>query len=338
GSSSACAISHAVYSRGKKLPLSSEELPVNVKVFIEGAEETGGQAAVEWLAEDDEPTDAAIVFDSDMLDENTPALTLGTRGIVMFDVQVRTAMQDLHSGMYGGSVLNALHVVNQMLAAVLPGPDGRLPEPLRAGIVPPTKEELQAWAKLPPGDDAIAEVGGRPLHDRAGAEYYERNWGDSSVDVHGIAGGDAVQVRTQVPSFAQAKVSIRLAPGQTVAAAGGAMRRLLEDAAPPGAEVKIEVVSKGEPSLFSPELPAIRLAAEAMEEACGVRPALIRVGGSLPVLSVFADRGIPAIVSGFALPVDGVHGPNESFRLESLRLGLASARALYKRLASLPRG
>ncbi|MFN2525852.1 MAG: M20/M25/M40 family metallo-hydrolase [Actinomycetota bacterium] len=311
------------------------ELPVNVRVLIEGAEETGGQAAVDWLAADDEPTDAAIVFDSDMLDEKTPALTLGARGIVMFGIEVRTAPQDLHSGMYGGSVLNALHVVHQMVAAVLPGPDGRLPEPLRAGIVPAKPDELDAWAKLPPGDEVIAEVGGRPLHDRAGAEYYERNWGDASVDVHGIAGGDAAQIRTQVPSSAQAKLSIRLAPGQTVAAAGASVRRLLEDAIPPGAEVKIEVFSKGEPALFSPDSPAIRLAAEALEAANGVAPVLTRVGGSLPVLSVFSDRGIPAIVSGYALPLDGIHGPNESFRLESLRLGLASARALYNHLASL---
>lgn len=316
----------------------AKELPVNVRVFMEGAEETGGHAAVEWLQADEERTDAAIIFDSDMLDAKTPALTLGTRGIVMFGIEVRTAVQDLHSGMYGGSILNALHVVHQMLAAVLPGPDGRLPEELRAGIVPPTTAELEAWAKLPPGAEVLAEVGGVPSHEKAAAEYYERNWADASVDVHGIAGGDAVQIRTQVPSTAQAKVSIRLAPGQTVAGTGGAMQRLLEEAAPPGAEVKTSILSKGEPAVFSPETPALRLAAQALEDAGGVAPALIRVGGSLPVLSVFADKGIPAVVSGFALATDGIHGPNESFRLESLRLGLESARALYRRLAQLSAG
>lgn len=315
---------------------SQRALPVNIKVLIEGEEETAGETAVRWIRAYDGPVDCAVVFDADMLDTNTPALTLGVRGIVIADVQVRTGTGDLHSGMYGGSVLNAAHALMQSLDAVLPGSDGRVPEELRVGIRPPTEAELAAWAQLPPGDEVIAEVGGRPLHAAAGHLHYERNWADASVDVHGIAVGDAVQIRTMIPSVARAKVSIRLAPGQSTAEIAPRFVDLLRGGAPEGAEVAVEVVSTGEPAVFDPGTPALRIAVDAFEAACGHPPVLIRVGGSLPVLAAMAERHIPAIVSGFALPVDAVHAPDESYRLESLVLGERTARELYNRLASLP--
>jgi acetylornithine deacetylase/succinyl-diaminopimelate desuccinylase-like protein len=94
-------------------------------------------------------------------------------------------------------------------------------------------------------------------------------------------------------------------------------------------------VSSGEPAVFDPATPALKLAAEALEKVCGHQTALTRVGGSLPVLAAFADKQIPAIVSGFALAGDGIHGPDESFRLASLGLGEAAAHELYARLAEL---
>jgi acetylornithine deacetylase/succinyl-diaminopimelate desuccinylase-like protein len=313
----------------------NKQLPVNVRVLIEGEEESVGESVNRWLEEDDERTDCAIVFDSDMLDAQIPALTLGVRGIVMVDVQVRTASHDLHSGMYGGSVLNATHVLLNMLAQVLPGSDGLPPAELRSGATAPTPEELEAWAALPPGDAVLTEVGGRPLTPSSGAHYYNRNWADASVDVHGIEAGDARQVRTMVPCTARAKVSVRLAPGQSCAAIAPEFTRLLEAGAPEGAEVEVSVVSSGEPALFDPATPALKLAAEALEKVCGHQTALTRVGGSLPVLAAFADKQIPAIVSGFALAGDGIHGPDESFRLASLALGEAAAHELYARLAEL---
>jgi acetylornithine deacetylase/succinyl-diaminopimelate desuccinylase-like protein len=310
-------------------------LPVNVRVLIEGEEESAGDSVNAWLAQDTGKTDCAIVFDSDMLDERTPALTLGVRGIVMMDVQVRTAKSDLHSGMYGGSILNAAHVLMNILAQVVPGKNGLVRDELRQGATPPTDEELEAWAKLPAGDSVLAEVGGRPLVSSSGEEYYKRNWADASVDVHGIEVGDALQIRTQVPSTARAKVSVRLAPGQTCESITPVFKRLLEQGAPNGAEVEVSMLSSGEPAMFDPATPALKLAAEAFEKVCGRPTALTRVGGSLPVLAAFADKHIPAIISGFALAGDGIHGPDESFRLESLALGEAAAHELYARLAEL---
>ena len=104
------------------------ELPVNVRVLVEGEEEAGSEAVAKWIAADERGADCALVFDSGMADERTPAITVGLRGVVMGTIDVRTAPRDLHSGIYGGSVLNALHVLQGMLAEVLPGPDGLLRE------------------------------------------------------------------------------------------------------------------------------------------------------------------------------------------------------------------
>ncbi len=142
--------------------------------------------------------------------------------------------------------------------------------------------------------------------------------------------------RTIIPAHARAHVSMRLAPGQSAEAMGAELERLLRAPVPEGAEVEIDM-QLADPALFDPEQPALRLAAQAMERACGTPPALVRLGGTLPLLAVLAEREVPTIVSGFVLPDDAIHAPNESYRLESLRLGEAAARELYGALAELPR-
>ena len=309
-------------------------LPVHVRCLIEGEEEVGGTSALDWLAADDRGADCAVVFDSDMLDADTPALTLGVRGIVAFSVEIRTAVRDLHSGMYGGVALNAVHVLMDMLGEVLPGSDGILRSELREGIIPPTREELESWANFAPGAEVIAEAGGRAIDDDAALRYYERNWGDASLDINGIAGGDAIQKRTIIPAYAHTKFTIRLAPGQDSKKIATTTEGLLRSVIPKGADVDIgwEAVDA---AIFDPKDPALLLGAEALEEATGTPPALQRVGGSIPVLKGFYDRGIPTILSGFALANDGVHAVDESFRLDSLALCEASAYKLYEKLAKL---
>ncbi len=310
-------------------------LPVHVRILVEGEEEVGGDSAARWVAADPRGADCAIVFDSDMLDESTPAITLGVRGMVMLSIAVRVAPRDLHSGIYGGSVQNAAHVLHDILTAVMPGPDGCLRDELRSGITQPTESELAAWRRLRSGAEVISEVGALPLDHSSGHAYYFRNWADASLDVHGIATGDAAQVRTIVPATADCKLSVRLAPGQSSDEIAKTLVGLLNGAAPRDVEVKVEVVSTAEPAVFDPESAPLRIARSVIREVTGVEPALTRVGGSLPVLAAFADRGIPTILSGFALAADNMHGADESFRLESLRLGEATARALYAGLADL---
>lgn len=310
------------------------ELPVNVRCLVEGEEEVGGTSALDWLMADERGADAAIVFDSDMLDAETPAITLGVRGIVAFSVDVRTAVRDLHSGMYGGAALNAVHVLNEMLSEVLPDKDGVLRDELRAGIIPPTKEELESWANFPPGTKVLAEADAQPISEDAALHYYERNWGDASLDVNGFAGGDAIQKRTIIPAFAQAKFTIRLAPGQDSKAIAATTESLLRSRVPDGAQVEIESEAV-DAAVFDPKHPALLFAAEALEEATGVVPALQRVGGSIPVLKGFYDRGIATILGGFALANDSVHAVDESFRLESLALCEQAAHKLFEKLAKL---
>ncbi|MEA2432954.1 MAG: hypothetical protein QOG54_411 [Actinomycetota bacterium] len=311
-------------------------LPVHVRCFIEGEEESGGTSAHSWITKDEAGADCAIVFDSDMRDAVTPALTIGVRGMLQFSLDVKSADHDLHSGMYGGAALNAVHVLNRMLDQVLPGPDGLLRDELRAGIAPPRPEELESWAQFNPGADEIAMSGGRAISEDAATHYYEHNWADASLDVNGIAGGDAVQKRTIIPAVANAKFSIRLAPGQNHQEIGATAERLLRSAAPANADVNIEW-SGVDAAVFDPQHPALLIAADALKEVCGVETALQRVGGSIPVLKDFYDRGIATILSGFALVDDQIHAVDESFRLESVALCEAAADKLFEKLADLPK-
>jgi acetylornithine deacetylase/succinyl-diaminopimelate desuccinylase-like protein len=310
---------------------SEGELPVNVRVVVEGEEEAGSESITEWIRADERGADAAIVFDSGMVDTQTPAITVGLRGMAMAQIEVRTGVRDLHSGMYGGSVLNALHVLHGMLAQVVPGPDGTLRDELRAGILPPAEAERIAWERLPPGAQVLSEVGGREAYAGAAAEYYERNGADASLDINQFSGGEP---RTLVPHVAHGAVSLRLAPGQVAADIGPELERLLREGAHPDADVSFKW-HLADPSLFEPDLPALVLAAEAIERATGTAPALVRSGGSIPVVAEFAARAIPTIVSGFGLPDDDIHAPNESYRLESLELGSRTARELLISLADL---
>jgi acetylornithine deacetylase/succinyl-diaminopimelate desuccinylase-like protein len=306
-------------------------LPVNVRVLVEGEEEAGGEAVAHWVRADERGADCAIVFDSGMVDEHTPAITIGLRGMIMLHLTVRTAERDLHSGVYGGSALNALHALHMALSSVVPGPDGRLRDELLAGATAPTQAERDSWRKLPPGDQVLRAAGARPAYPEAGAEYYERNGAQPSLEINGIHAGEH---RTVVPAVAQASVSQRLAPGQSARAAYATLERLLREALPPGAELELEA-ELAEPSLFPPDNPAVALAAQALERAVGAPTAFVRTGGSIPVVAEFAARDIPAVVTGFGLEDDACHAPDESFRLVALEQGATAADELYRALAAL---
>ncbi len=307
------------------------ELPVNVRVLLEGEEETPADTAERWMEADERGADAAIVFDAGMLDAETPALTVGTRGMVWADLVVTTGDRPAHSGEFGGAALNALHVLHRLLAAVLPDERGRPPEPLRAGLEEPSAEELAAWEELPAGDKLLAEAGARPSDAAAGAELHLRTMSQTSLDVHRIAAGEP---RTIVPERAEASLSVRLAWHQRSAEIAPALETLLRDALPEGAELELRLHG-AEPSRFDPADPALVAAQRAFERACGRPAVVVRSGGSIPILAAFAERGIPTVVGGFALPEDRIHAPDESYRIASLELGLKAARALYEELGAL---
>ena len=310
-------------------------LPVNVRFACDGEEEIGGHSVVDWLDRDERGADAAIVLDGGMVARDLPGFTVGLRGVCYFHVTVRTGERDLHSGMFGGVALNALHVLARSLSAVLAGPDGRLPEPLRAGIILPTEEELESWRLLPRGEDELADQGARALDARAAEEFYVRTTAEPSVDINGIEGGSPRLQKTVIPVEVQANVSMRLAPGQKPDEVVPVFQRLVRDAAPAGADVDVRLWTKSEAALVSPDAPAIRLAQDAFEATTGVRPLLMRSGGSIPIVAALSRRDIPAIVTGFALNDSNVHSPNERFVADYLPLGVQTAQELFRRFADL---
>jgi acetylornithine deacetylase/succinyl-diaminopimelate desuccinylase-like protein len=311
----------------------SGELPVNVRVACDGEEETGGNSIVGFLAEDERGADACLIFDGGMPRRGVPAFEIATRGIVYYHLSVRTGTRDLHSGVFGGAALNALHALADILRAVSPPP-----EELRAGTAPPTAEELESWRELDPGEHVLAEQGARPLDATAAEEFYLRTFAAPAVDVNGVQGGSPDLQKTVLPVTAVANVSMRLAPGQDPEAIDETFQRLLREATPIGAELEIERWALNPPGLVSPDAPALRLAQEAFQRVVGRRPLLLRTGGTIPIVPALSARGIPTILTGFDLPEGNIHAPNERLLLDHFPLGIAAARETFLALGELGHG
>jgi len=312
----------------------SGELPVNVRFCCDGEEETGGHSIVEFLEADERGADAAVIFDSGMIRRDLPAFNIATRGIAYFHLVLRTGERDMHSGMFGGAALNALHALIQSLDALV-AHDGTLAEPLRKGVVAPTEEELAGWRLLPAGADELSDQGARPKDARAADDFYLRTFAEPAVDVNGIAGGSPELQKTVLPVEAVANVSIRLAPGQKVDEIVPEVERVLREAAPAGAELEVTLLGSSPPGLVSPDAKAIQLGLDAFERALGVRPALIRSGGTLPIVPALASKGIPTVITGFGLPDSQIHSPNERLVAEYVPVGILAARELFLAFAAL---
>jgi acetylornithine deacetylase/succinyl-diaminopimelate desuccinylase-like protein len=309
-------------------------LPVNVRFACDGEEETGGHSIIEFVKTDERGAQAAVIFDSEMIRPGLPAFNVATRGMAYFRITLRTGARDLHSGVFGGAALNAAHALVQTLGAALAS-DGRLAEPLRQGVLAPNAAELESWQELPAGSEQLADQGARPADPTAAEEFYVRTFAEPALDINGIESGSPRLVKTVLPVAAVANVSIRLAPGQQVQEIADAFTNLLRDAAPAGTQLDVELVSSASPGVVSPDAKAIQLGLNAFERAVGVRPALIRSGGTLPIVPALADRGIPTIITGFSLPDANIHSPNERMRAEYVPLGIAAARALFEEFSSL---
>jgi len=309
-------------------------LPVNVRFTCDGEEETGGHSIVEFLEADERGADAAIIFDSGMIGEDLPAFNIATRGLAYFHVELTTGAGDLHSGMYGGAAMNAAHALIRTLVPLLAA-DGRLAEPLREGIIPPTEQELEDWKQLPSGADELAGQGVSPADPAAAEEFYIRTTAEPSLEVNGIESGSPHLEKTVLPVRAVANVSIRLAPGQQPDVIAAAFERLIHAAAPEGAQLDVHRMYAARPGIVPPDATAIRLGQDAFERVLGVRPSLIRSGGTLPIVAALADRRIPTVISGFSLPDANIHAPNENLPARYIPLGIETARALFAELGQL---
>jgi acetylornithine deacetylase/succinyl-diaminopimelate desuccinylase-like protein len=324
---------YVLLSAARELAVSGR-LPVNVRFACDGEEETGGHAIVEFIEADQGRADAAVIFDSGMIRKGLPAFNLATRGLVYFHVELSAGDRDLHSGIFGGGALNAAHALIRTLDKLI-ATDGRLAEPLREGIVAPTAQELEDWKQLPAGADELANQGARPADPKAAEEFYIRTFAEPALDVNGIESGSPHVQKTVLPIRAAANVSVRMAPGQKVEVVARAFETLLREAVPEGAELELEMLSSAPAGVVPPDAEAIKLGQDAFERVLGVRPALIRSGGTLPIVAAFADKGVPTIISGFSLPDANIHSPNENMPAEYIPLGIETAKALFEELGKL---
>jgi acetylornithine deacetylase/succinyl-diaminopimelate desuccinylase-like protein len=153
--------------------------------------------------------------------------------------------------------------------------------------------------------------------------------------VNGIATGSPHLQKTVLPVEAVANVSIRLAPGQKVDEVAPVVERILRESAPAGADVDVELWSSSPPGLVPPDSKAIQLGLDAFELALGRRPALVRSGGTLPIVPALADKGIPTVITGFGLPDSQIHSPNERLVAEYVPAGIRAARELFLAFAQL---
>jgi acetylornithine deacetylase/succinyl-diaminopimelate desuccinylase-like protein len=310
-------------------------LPVNIRVVSDGEEEIGGHSVVDFLEADERGADVCIIFDGGMTRAEQPEFGLATRGLVAFHLKVKTGERDMHSGYYGGAALNAIHVLMQGLSAVTARSNGLLPDQLRVGREALTQVEVDSLKSLPKGWEILDEAGATPLDAKAADDFYDRTWAEPSLDVNGIRGGKPEFVNTTLIVEAEARFTIRLAPGQDPETIAATVEKLIQGAVPDSAEIELIRENSAAPGVFSADSPAIQLGMEAFKKATGVRPLLVRVGGTLPIYPALAAKGIPTIGTGFALRESNVHSPNERLRVEDIDRAVAAASELYRSLAAL---
>lgn len=303
-------------------------LPVNVKFILEGEEEIGGASITEFVAEHPAKlkADVALVSDTAMYADGIPTLCIGLRGLMYTELECTGPMRDLHSGLYGGVAPNPIFGLIELLAKAK-NADGVVQIPgFYDDVEEPAAAELASWNALPFNEAEYLrdEVGTSCLTGEPGRSVFERTWSRPTFEVHGIAGGfTGAGAKTVIPSNATAKVSFRLVPAQEPAKIYAAWEQFVAAHAPKGLKMTVRKLSAAPASMVSPDHPAIHLAAEAFGEVLGRETVFTRDGASVPIVGDFERHlGIPTILLGLGLPDDGLHSPNEKFKVENFYLGI----------------
>ena len=304
------------------------KLPVNVKFLIEGEEEVSGQAIAKYVAENPAKlkADVALVSDTELYAEGIPTLCVGLRGLIYTEIEARGPAKDLHSGMYGGAAPNAIFGLVELLAK-LKDAKGHINIPgIYDDVAPPTPAEKHSWDTLPFDEKEFLklEVGSTQLTGEPGFTVLERVWARPTLEVHGIVGGFiAAGAKTVIPAKATAKVSIRLVPNQDPEKVIAAYKKAVKEFTPAGIQTEVKILAYGPAISVNPDHPAIHTAAKAFADVLGRETVFIRSGGSIPIVGDFAKHlGIPTILMGFGLPDDGLHSPNEKYKLANYYAGI----------------
>ena len=303
-------------------------LPVNLKFLIEGEEEVGGESVAKFVAENPArlKADVALVSDTELFAEGLPTLCIGLRGLIYTEIEARGPSRDLHSGMYGGAAPNAVFGLIELLAKMKDA-KGKIQIPgMYDDVAPPTPAEKRSWEHLPFNEKDFLknEVGSTQLTGEPGYNVFERTWARPTLEVHGIAGGfTGAGAKTVIPARATAKVSMRMVPNQDPEKIIAAFKKFVADNTPAGIQTEVRVLSWGPAIMVNPDHPAIHVAAQAFRDILGKETVFIRSGGSIPIVGDFAKHlGIPTILMGFGLPDDGLHSPNEKYKVANYYAGI----------------
>lgn len=316
----------------------NKKLPINLKLVIEGEEEAGSESLEGFLTSRRKELDADLILVSDtsMLSADQPALTYALRGILYTQIEVVGPTRDLHSGEFGGSVMNPANALAGILTGLKDG-DGRITVPgFYDRVKDLTPTERAAYAAVPFDEKGfIAESGAPMAWGEAGRSTLERIWSRPTLDVNGMwSGYTGDGSKTVLPSFAAAKVSMRLVPDQDPKALFQAFEAHVKSLAPAAVKVVVKDMHSAKPWITSPDHPMLQAAIRALARAWTKKPALIREGGSIPVMATFQQtHNLPCILMGFGLHDDQVHAPNEKFSLTSFHGGTKSCAYLYEELA-----
>ncbi|PWH20786.1 MAG: dipeptidase [Ardenticatenia bacterium] len=324
----------------------SGKLPINLKFFIEGQEECGSTGLEDIIQQHRAllTCDAVAISDDGFWDATTPKITIGTRGLVYFEVDIRGPRHDLHSGTYGGAVHNPLQVAAEMIAQ-LHDAQGRVAIPgFYEHVQPLSAEERYELERIPFDEERFLheEIGAPALWlGELGYSLRERITARPTLEIHGIRGGFVAEgQKTVIPAEATIKLSMRLVPDQDPLEIAHLFEEHIRRIAPPTVRVSVRLLSHAYPALIDRHAPAIQAAVEAYHLGFGTRPVFLRTGGTLPVVADFMRiLQVPVVMMGFGLPDDNLHAPNEKLSLAQFFGGIRTAihfmECLAQQLSSL---
>ncbi len=316
------------------------DVPVNLIVLVEGEEEIGSVNLENFLVthRDELKCDVVAISDTGMVAPGVPTFSYGLRGIAAMEVLLKGPEMDLHSGMHGGAVANPATAIAR-LVSTLHDADGHIQVAHFYDDVAPLADwERDAWKDLPMTDDALMKLTGvKSLFGEKGFTSMERTTARPTAEVNGIGGGYQGQgTKTVLPSKAFAKLTFRLVPKQDPAKILELVEAHLRQHCPPGVELEITCGHSGDWYLVDPHSKDGDAAQRALETTFGSKPALIREGGSIPIVQTFKKvLGVETLLLGLALPDCRAHSPNENFPVANLMAGIQLNRALLRELAKV---
>jgi len=313
------------------------ELPCNVKFIMEGEEEIGSPSLAEWAKgqKDLLACDLILVSDTTMISEEVPSINCGMRGLAYVEVKVTGPDKDLHSGHYGGAVANPINTLCQMIASLIDENGHITVKGFYDDVIDLSAEDRAMLARAPFDLSTfrksidIDEVSGEK-----GYSTLERIGIRPCLDVCGIWGGYTGEgAKTVLPSYAKAKISMRLVPNQDYRKITELFIQHFKSIAPAGVKVEAKAEHGGQGFLTPISSPVYKAASKAIAEVYGIEPVPSRGGGSIPVLADLEQiLHAHPLLMGFGLERDTIHSPNESFLLSQFHKGIESIILFYKYL------